>query len=156
MSQNKISQGLSISVIIPVHRMDKAFNECINSVIKTLRENDELIVIADGIDGNSLNYLTSSNIKILSTGKVSGPAIARNSGAEIAKGDLLFFVDSDVTIQPDAIQKIVSVFNNDKEVKAIIGSYDDEPADPNFISQYKNLLHHYIHQTSNKNASTFW
>ena len=156
MSQNKIFQELSVSVIIPVHRVDKAFSECINSVINNLRENDELIVIADGVDSNSLNFHPGPNIRILSTDKVFGPAVARNSGARIARGDLLFFVDSDVTIQPAAIQKVVSIFKNDKELKALIGSYDDEPADPNFISQYKNLFHHYIHQTSNENASTFW
>jgi cellulose synthase/poly-beta-1,6-N-acetylglucosamine synthase-like glycosyltransferase len=38
----------------------------------------------------------------------------------------------------------------------LIGSYDDAPAASNFLSQYKNLLHHYIHQTSNEEASTFW
>ena len=156
MSHNKIPQVLSVSVIVPVHRIDKAFNECINSVINVLREKDELIIIADGIDSKSLNFLSGSNRKILSTGRIGGPAVARNSGAQIAKGDLLFFVDSDVTLQPDAVQKVVSIFKSDKELKALIGSYDDEPADPNFISQYKNLFHHYIHQTSNENASTFW
>jgi hypothetical protein len=39
---------------------------------------------------------------------------------------------------------------------AVIGSYDDAPADPGFISQYRNLLHHYVHQTSHEEASTFW
>jgi GT2 family glycosyltransferase len=39
---------------------------------------------------------------------------------------------------------------------ALIGSYDDEPAAQNFFSQYKNLLHHYVHQTSSEEASTFW
>jgi hypothetical protein len=37
-----------------------------------------------------------------------------------------------------------------------MGSYDDAPAAPNFLSQYKNLLHHYTHQTGKRNASTFW
>lgn len=156
MSHNKIPQGLSVSVIIPVHRVDKAFNKCINSVINALSKNDELIIIADGIDSKSLNFLSDSNIKILSTDKISGPAVARNSGARIAKGDLLFFVDSDVTIPSDAIKNIVLIFRNNDEVKALIGSYDDDPAAPDFFSQYKNLFHHYIHQTSNENASTFW
>jgi GT2 family glycosyltransferase len=38
----------------------------------------------------------------------------------------------------------------------MIGSYDDEPFESNFLSQYKNLLHHFVHQTSNIRASTFW
>ncbi len=35
-------------------------------------------------------------------------------------------------------------------------SYDDKPPEPNFGSQYKNLLHHYTHQKANEEASTFW
>ena len=152
----KISEELSVSVIIPLHRIDKAFNECINSVKNSLRNEDELIIIADGIDSNSLSSFSGINVKILSTGKISGPAIARNLGAQTAKGDLLFFVDSDVTIPLDTIKNVIPYFYNNDDVKAIMGSYDDSPAAPNFISQYKNIFHHYIHQTSNENASTFW
>ena len=42
------------------------------------------------------------------------------------------------------------------EISALFGSYDDQPGSPNFVSQYKNLFHHYIHQTSQEDASTFW
>lgn len=38
----------------------------------------------------------------------------------------------------------------------MFGSYDDTPGEPNFFSQYRNLLHHYVHQTGNEDASTFW
>jgi len=38
----------------------------------------------------------------------------------------------------------------------VFGSYDDTPGEPNFLSQYKNLLHHYVHQTGAESASTFW
>jgi GT2 family glycosyltransferase len=39
---------------------------------------------------------------------------------------------------------------------ALFGSYDDAPAATNFLSQYKNLFHHYVHQIANEEASTFW
>ncbi len=42
------------------------------------------------------------------------------------------------------------------DIDAVIGSYDDRPGHPSFISQYKNLFHHYVHQNSNVNANTFW
>jgi len=156
MPNKKIPEGLSVSVIIPVHRVDNVFKECISSVINALSKNDELIIIADGIERKYLSFISDSDIKILSTNKICGPAVARNFGARIAKGDLLFFVDSDVTIPSDAIKNLILIFRNKDEVKALIGSYDDDPAAPNFFSQYKNLFHHYIHQTSNENASTFW
>ena len=44
----------------------------------------------------------------------------------------------------------------DPGLAAAIGSYDDAPGETNFLSQYKNLLHHYVHQTGNPEASTFW
>ena len=39
---------------------------------------------------------------------------------------------------------------------AVFGSYDDRPGDPGFLSQYKNLFHHYVHQQGAEQASTFW
>jgi hypothetical protein len=45
---------------------------------------------------------------------------------------------------------------NDLELVAVFGSYDDQPADPSFLSQYRNLLHHHVHQTAHTEASTFW
>jgi len=72
-----------------------------------------------------------------------------------AKGDIVFFVDADVVICPDAIAQVVAAFR-DPALAAIFGSYDDAPAAPDFLSQYKNLLHHYTHQTSNEEAATFW
>jgi cellulose synthase/poly-beta-1,6-N-acetylglucosamine synthase-like glycosyltransferase len=38
----------------------------------------------------------------------------------------------------------------------VIGSYDDAPAEPGFLSQYRNLLHHVVHQGGDERASTFW
>ncbi|MBC2717243.1 MAG: glycosyltransferase [Desulfobacteraceae bacterium] len=88
--------------------------------------------------------------------KQYGPAYARNRGVEVAKGNILFFLDSDVKIYPDTIDKIVNIFNEDPNTSALFGSYDDQPEALNFISQYKNLFHHYIHQTSKEEAVTFW
>ena len=47
-------------------------------------------------------------------------------------------------------------FEADANLAALIGSYDDAPGAPNFLSQYKNLIHHYTHQQAGLEASTFW
>ncbi len=47
-------------------------------------------------------------------------------------------------------------FKADPDLAALIGSYDDEPSETNFLSQYKNLFHHYVHQMAHEEASTFW
>lgn len=85
-----------------------------------------------------------------------GPARARNLGARKARGDILFFTDADVTLPPDVIERVAAAFQEAPEVAALFGSYDDAPGEDNLLSQYKNLLHHYVHQTSKPEASTFW
>jgi glycosyltransferase involved in cell wall biosynthesis len=85
-----------------------------------------------------------------------GPAAARNVGAENAKGEILFFVDSDVVIQPNALSEVYKSFQSNPQLAALFGSYDLSPAETNFLSQFKNLFHHFIHQTGSENASTFW
>jgi GT2 family glycosyltransferase len=74
----------------------------------------------------------------------------------MAEGDILFFVDSDVAIPSGALSQVSSAFSCDTNLTAIIGSYDDEPRASNFLSQFKNLHHHYVHQRSSEQASTFW
>ena len=86
----------------------------------------------------------------------SGPAAARNLGASAATGQILFFVDSDVVVRPDTVRRVAQTFAVDPSLDAIFGSYDATPAAQNFLSQYKNLFHHYVHQKSREEASTFW
>ena len=65
-------------------------------------------------------------------------------------------MDADVSIYPDVLGQVASVFQKSPNLDALIGSYDDAPGEPNFLSQYRNLFHHYTHQNSSEAASTFW
>ncbi len=93
--------------------------------------------------------------RVLRTPRQSGPAEARNLGAHEAKGEILLFVDADVVVKPDTVERVAADFEN-PEIAAVFGSYDDEPAETNFISQYKNLFHRFVHQQSSSEAETFW
>jgi GT2 family glycosyltransferase len=68
----------------------------------------------------------------------------------------LLFIDSDVLIREDTIARVVAHFSSRPDLSALFGSYDRSPAAPNFLSQYKNLIHHFVHQQSNPDAVTFW
>jgi hypothetical protein len=74
----------------------------------------------------------------------------------LASGDVLVFVDSDVEVQCSTLAQIAESFSTADALDALFGSYDDAPAAHSFLSQYKNLQHHYVHQRSNMSASTFW
>jgi len=86
----------------------------------------------------------------------SGPAAARNRGAEQAVGDILVFVDADVEVHEDAIRRIRQRFGEDERLTALFGSYDDAPAATGVVSGFRNLLHHHVHQSSPGPAVTFW
>ena len=145
----------TISVIVPVHRGEKPFHRCLSSLKALEPAPHEIIVVADG-DPESARVAETMGVQVVRTPAAGGPARARNLGAQHARGDILFFIDADVTVSPDAITRLDTLFTQDPNLTAVIGSYDDQPAASNFLSRYKNLMHHYVHQISQETASTFW
>lgn len=117
---------------------------------------DRIIVVADGGTDGSVQLAEKMGARVLNIPGPRGPASARNFGARHAQGEILFFIDADVTVAPEALQRIQAAFQRDASLAALMGSYDDAPAETNFLSQYRNLLHHYVHQTGHEEASTFW
>ena len=47
------------------------------------------------------------------------------------------------------------MFRDEPDLAALFVSHDDAPLELNFLSQYKNLLHHDVHQTARDEASIF-
>lgn len=146
----------SISVIIPVHNGGENFVQCLLALTNAEPPPTEIIVVTDRDTDGSGQRARQLGARVTSTSARRGPARARNLGAKLAQGDILFFVDADVVVRPDAVAQIATTMGQEPDLAALIGSYDDAPGALNFLSQYKNLLHHYVHQTSSEEASTFW
>ena len=85
-----------------------------------------------------------------------GPAAARNRGAARAMCELLVFVDADVAVHPDVFVRIRRAFGDNPGIAAVFGAYDDDPAEPDLVSGFRNLLHHHVHKQAAGPASTFW
>jgi hypothetical protein len=83
------------------------------------------------------------------------PALARNLAAERASGDVLVFVDADVVVHPDALDRIRARLR-DPSLDAVFGSYDDAPEAPGAVSGFRNLLHHHVHHAGAGRAESFW
>jgi len=147
---------LKVSVIIPVLNGGENFRRCLESLERSTCKPAEIIVVADGDTDRSWQVAESFGAKVYRYTSSGGPARARNCGAQLADGDILFFLDADVTVYPDTVQRIQKAFAASKDLAALIGSYDSQPGATNFLSQYKNLFHHYTHQVSSETASTFW
>jgi glycosyltransferase involved in cell wall biosynthesis len=146
----------SISVIIPVYNAETYLRQCLASLAGSAEPAFECIVVDDGSSDGSIDVAREFGAQVLSTGGRNGPAFARNLGAKTARGEILFFVDSDVCVQPDTLSRIGAEFTMNPDVDAVMGSYDRWPSAKNFMSQYRNLMHHYVHQKSRREAVTFW
>ncbi|MBU0987544.1 MAG: glycosyltransferase family 2 protein [Proteobacteria bacterium] len=150
------SPRLSVSIVVPVHNGGLNFERCLLSLKALAPGCLEIIVVADGCTDASSEVASKAGIQVINLPGPGGPARARNMGAGQAKGKILFFIDADVTVLSDAVTQIGLAFDREPELAAVIGSYDDSPGQTNFLSQYKNLLHHYTHQTGREEGSTFW
>lgn len=147
---------VKISIVIPVYNGGASFRKCLDSINQSSHLPFETIVVSDGDSDGSWKVAEEFGATVLRLSNSGGPARARNHGVQAAQGDIIFFVDADVTLHSDSLRLVEEKFQQQPDLAALIGSYDDEPGAKNFLSQYKNLFHHYTHQVSSETASTFW
>jgi GT2 family glycosyltransferase len=152
----QLNPTAALSIVVPVHNGGAAFRQCLQSLAAVASLVSEIIVVDDGGTDDSSGLAQAMGAIVLKFPTARGPAFARNRGAEQAQGEIVFFIDADVTLTAATITGVLAAFRDRPTLTALIGSYDDAPGAPNFLSQYKNLFHHYTHQTSSPNASTFW
>jgi glycosyltransferase involved in cell wall biosynthesis len=145
-----------LSVIIPVANGESVLACCLDALRRSEYEAFEVIVIDDCSTDDAARVAQHYGVRYFCSANRMGPANARNIGARFARGDILVFVDADVVLSPNSLQMIADGFDCNPRIAAVFGSYDDAPDWPAFFSQYRNLLHHYIHQCSRESASTFW
>lgn len=146
-----------ISVIVPVYNGENFLHRCLDALTSSSYSFYEIIVVDDGSTDGSAELSRRKGATVLHTPRAqSGPATARNCGSRRARGSILFFVDADVVVRRETMGRVAAAFQNDPGLAAVFGSYDDDPAEKNFLSQYKNLQHHFVHQQSSTDAVTFW
>ena len=147
---------IGISVIVPVHNNPGDLRLCLGALRAAITPDAEIIVVDDGSTDDTPSVAALMGLPVVALAENSGPAAARNQGASRARGAILFFVDADVVIAPRAIERVQRFFADHPEHAAVFGSYDARPRCRSMVSRYRNLLHHFVHQRGNPDASTFW
>jgi GT2 family glycosyltransferase len=142
-----------ISVVVPVHDNAADLGECLRALAGA---GAEVIVVDDASRDHSAAVAAQLGARVVRLERNGGAGAARNAGVRHATGDVLVFVDSDVVVAPDTVARLAEVLARNPDVGAVFGSYDTRPRAPGLVSQYRNLLHHFVHQEGAGEAASFW
>ena len=103
-----------VSVIIPVFNEEKTIIDCLKSLAQQTYSSFEVIIVDDGSADKTLEVLSEfpiSNFQfpiLILKQDHQGPGIARNYGANHARGEILVFIDADMTFDKDFIKNLIS------------------------------------------------
>jgi glycosyltransferase involved in cell wall biosynthesis len=147
------------SVVVPAYNAAQVLPKSLGALVTSDLKRDqwELIVVDDGSTDDTADLAARyADSVVRLRDRPHGPAYARNRGVELATGDIIIFVDADVVVHPDTIRRLVEILDQDATLGAVFGSYDTQPPAPGLMSQYRNLLHHYVHTLNAGPVETFW
>jgi glycosyltransferase involved in cell wall biosynthesis len=103
---------MDISIIIPSYNSEKTIDLCVNSILKQKTKLDYEIIVVDSSPTNLVSKIIRKHniIKFIKLKEKTPPGTARNIGSKKAKGELLAFIDSDVVLEKDWLNKVYEYY----------------------------------------------
>lgn len=117
----------TVSVIIPCKQAERTLDLCLSSLCRQTEPALEIILVNDGSTDRTAEIAARYPVKILNTSGGTGAGAARKTGAEVAQGEILAFIDSDCEAPADWIAKIKHHFANNPDLGAVGGGYTHPP-----------------------------
>lgn len=123
----------TISVIIPVYKVERYLDACVASVVRQTYTDLEIILVDDGSPDNCPAMCDAwakkdARIKVIHRPN-GGLSAARNSALDVATGDFVFFVDSDDVIEPETLQRAWKMQKNTDADIVIVNEICTDEAD---------------------------
>jgi glycosyltransferase involved in cell wall biosynthesis len=129
-----------VSIIIPCYNAARYVGEAIESALVQTYDNKEVIVIDDGSTDGSLEVIRSFGDQIQwETGPNRGGSAARNRGMELARGELIQFLDADDLLHPDKIARQIPLTSGAKREVCIC--FGDVRPPEQFLARAYRRLH---------------
>jgi glycosyltransferase involved in cell wall biosynthesis len=138
-----MARALALSVIVPVRNSGSFLTKVLEAIrASELPSNTyEIIVVDDGSTDASVSIAARyADTIVRLSGPGAGPAYARNRGVELAHGEIVSFIDSDVVVRPSTLPRMLDMLGERPEIAAVSASHDEISGASNFVSQYWNLL----------------
>ena len=138
-----MSGPLVLSVVVPVRNEAGYLRKSLQAILTTdmPRQAYELVVVDDGsTDGSAAIAGRFADTVIRLAGRGWGPAYARNRAAELARGDVIAFVDPDVVVEPHTLPRMLDILAARPELHAVSATHASRSGAPNLMSKYWSLL----------------
>ncbi len=140
----------TVSAIVPAHDAEKTLSDCLEALAASSVPPEEIICVDDGSrDDTWLLLKTASRrhprLRAVRLEAQKGAAAARNAGAAAARGDLLFFTDSDCTVEPGTLAHLLRAAEDVRDAAAVVGLYRPDACSGGirawFVAAYSALTH---------------
>lgn len=133
-----------VSMIVPNYNYARALDLCLRALQEQTYPHLEIILVDDRSTDDSVAVAEALGVRVIQPETNGGVSVARNFGAAHAKGEILFFVDSDVALDPDAVANAVATFDGKPQIGAVCGNYRPEPLiRDSLVEEYRNFHQHY-------------
>ena len=130
---------MTLSIIIPAFNAEKTLTGLLGSIYRSDFKDYEVIIVDDFSSDRTAHIIKSYPVRGLFLGVHSGPAVARNKGAEAAGAQILIFLDADTMLAPDTLSKIAGKFQENRDIKVLVGTYSHIPLSKGFFPRFKAL-----------------
>ena len=132
-----------LSVVVPVYHNVETLAACLAALAASDIDRScwELIIVSHTSAGDaSVASARYADTIIRLPDKNWGAGYARNRGVDVARGEFIVFVSSDVLVQRHALRRIVEILDTDSDISALCGVYVDDGSRSRTVSTYRNLL----------------
>lgn len=130
-----------ISLVVPCYNAAKTLRLCLESVLAQTLRPDEIVVVDDASTDGSAAIAEELGCRVVRLPENRGVSAARNAGIDATTGDVVFFLDSDVALRPDAVANAMEILARDPGIGCVHGVYDTEPLiDDGPVERYR-ILH---------------
>lgn len=127
----------NVSIVIPAKNEADGLTKLLPK-IKELMTDAEIIVVNDGSSDNTQQICQAMNINIIKHNYSMGNGAAIKSGARIARGDIIVFMDADGQHDPDDIPQLLAKLNTGYEM--VVGARTSS-SQANFARKFANFIY---------------
>ena len=126
-----------VSIVVPVYNRTNEIGACLASLLKLNypASRREIIVVDDASRDQTVSVIENYDVRVIVQPKNMGQSAARNIGVQAAKGEIIAFMDSDCTTDPDWLRELLPYFHDPR--LALVGGFVDTPKGNSQLDRYE-------------------